>query len=104
MDFTITAEQPAILDMARDFASERIAPWSREWERAGTIPRALRAEAAQPGLCGIYVAEDMGVAGLSRLDGTEKRVRDLRVHQILERQRNHATDRQPRITGRTELT
>lgn len=70
MDFTITAEQQAIFDMARDFASERIAPWSREWERAGTIPRTLWAEVAQLGLGGLYVAEDMGGAGLSRLDGT----------------------------------
>ena len=70
MDFALTGEQAAIFDMARDFGRTRIAPHARAWEEAGTIPRALWAEAAALGLGGMYVAEDHGGAGLSRLDGT----------------------------------
>ena len=70
MDFALTDEQAAIFDMARDFGRTRIAPHARAWEEAGTIPRALWAEAAALGLGGMYVAEDHGGAGLSRLDGT----------------------------------
>ena len=70
MDFALTGEQAAIFDMARDFGRTRIAPHARAWEEAGTIPRALWAEAAALGLGGMYVSEDHGGAGLSRLDGT----------------------------------
>ncbi|RJK98581.1 acyl-CoA dehydrogenase family protein, partial [Paracoccus siganidrum] len=41
MDFALGEEQQAIFDMARDFGGERIAPFSREWEQAGTIPKEL---------------------------------------------------------------
>ncbi|MFN3273125.1 MAG: acyl-CoA dehydrogenase family protein [Paracoccus sp. (in: a-proteobacteria)] len=70
MDFALSEEQQAIFDMARDFGQTRIAPHARAWEEAGTIPRALWADLAALGLGGIYVSEDHGGSGLSRLDGT----------------------------------
>ncbi len=70
MDFALTEEQQAIFDMARDFGQDRIAPHARQWESDGTIPRDLWADVAQLGFGGLYVAEDYGGAGLSRLDGT----------------------------------
>ncbi|TBN44018.1 acyl-CoA dehydrogenase [Paracoccus subflavus] len=70
MDFALTDEQAAIFDMARDFGRTRIAPHARDWEDAGTIPRELWADAAELGLGGMYVSEDYGGTGLSRLDGT----------------------------------
>ena len=70
MDFAMTEEQQAIFDMARDFGQTRIAPFAREWERQGTIPRDLWPEVAALGLGGIFVSEDHGGSGLSRLDGT----------------------------------
>jgi alkylation response protein AidB-like acyl-CoA dehydrogenase len=56
--------------MARDFGAAEIAPHARTWEAAGTIPRDLWARAADLGLGGLYVSEDRGGTGLSRLDAT----------------------------------
>ena len=70
MDFALSEEQQAIFDMARDFGQSRIAPFAREWEAQGTIPRDLWAEVAELGLGGLYVSENHGGSGLSRLDGT----------------------------------
>ena len=70
MDFASSEEQQAIFDMARDFGQDRIAPHARAWEEAGTIPRDLWADVAQLGFGGLYVSEEYGGAGLSRLDGT----------------------------------
>ncbi|GIX14445.1 MAG: acyl-CoA dehydrogenase [Paracoccaceae bacterium] len=70
MDFALTGEQQAILDMAREFGAEKIAPHARAWEAAGTIPREVLREAASLGMAAIYVREDVGGSGLSRLDAT----------------------------------
>ncbi|MEO0681192.1 MAG: acyl-CoA dehydrogenase family protein [Pseudomonadota bacterium] len=68
MDFALSDEQTALFDMARDFGTEKIAPHAAEWEHAGTIPRDLLEEAGALGLGSIYVSEESGGAGLSRLD------------------------------------
>lgn len=70
MDFALSEEQQAIFGMAREFGAEHIAPFARAWEAEGTIPKALWSKAAELGLGGIFVSEDHGGAGLSRLDGT----------------------------------
>ncbi|MFT3689127.1 acyl-CoA dehydrogenase family protein [Paenirhodobacter sp.] len=70
MDFALSEESRAIFDMARDFGAEHIAPFAQEWEAAGTIPRDLWRRVAELGLGGIYVSEDYGGSGLSRLDAT----------------------------------
>lgn len=70
MDFALSEEQLAIFEMARDFGQTRIAPHAREWEAAGTIPRELWTEIAQLGFGGLYVSEEYGGSGLSRLDAT----------------------------------
>ncbi|RMF34051.1 MAG: acyl-CoA dehydrogenase [Alphaproteobacteria bacterium] len=68
MDFALSEEQQAVFDMAREFGAERIAPHAAEWEEAGTIPKSLLAEAGALGMGGIYVREDVGGSGLTRLD------------------------------------
>ncbi|WP_126977893.1 acyl-CoA dehydrogenase family protein [Frigidibacter oleivorans] len=68
MDFGLSEEQEAIVAMARDFGREHIAPHARAWEAEGTIPRALWPLVADLGLGGIYVSEDQGGSGLTRLD------------------------------------
>ncbi|WP_342075947.1 acyl-CoA dehydrogenase family protein [Yoonia sp. SS1-5] len=70
MDFALTEEQNAIFDMAQAFGQEHIAPFAREWEAEGTIPKALWPQLAELGFGGIYVSEEVGGTGLSRLDGT----------------------------------
>ncbi|MCB1333518.1 MAG: acyl-CoA dehydrogenase family protein [Roseivivax sp.] len=70
MDFALTEEQSAIFDMAFAFGQEHIAPFARDWEKQGTIPKALWPKVAELGLAGIYVSEEYGGSGLSRLDAT----------------------------------
>lgn len=70
MDFSLSSEQTAIFDMAYEFGQEHIAPFARDWEKQGTIPKELWPKVAQLGLGGIYVSDDMGGSGLSRLDAT----------------------------------
>ncbi len=70
MDFALTEEQTAIFDMAHSFGQDRIAPFARDWERAGTIPKELWPEIASLGFGGLYVSEESGGAGLTRLDAT----------------------------------
>ncbi len=70
MDFGLSEEQTAIFDMARGVAGEHIAPHAQTWEKDGTIPRDLWPHLAELGFAGLYVSEDRGGAGLSRLDAT----------------------------------
>ncbi len=70
MDFALSEEQDAIFAMAKAFGADRIAPHARAWEAAGTIPRELWPELADLGFGGLYVSEEAGGAGLSRLDAT----------------------------------
>jgi alkylation response protein AidB-like acyl-CoA dehydrogenase len=70
MDFALTEEQTAIFDMAHAFGQDMIAPHAQDWEKQGTIPKGLWPKVAELGLGGIYVSEDMGGSGLSRLDAT----------------------------------
>ena len=70
MDFAPGEEQTAIFDMARAFGADHVAPHARDWERQGTIPRALWSRAAELGMGGLYVSEEAGGTGLSRLDAT----------------------------------
>jgi len=70
MDFALTEEQQAIFDMALAFGQENIAPHSRQWEKDGTIPKSLWPQLAELGFGGLYVSEDYGGTGLSRLDAT----------------------------------
>jgi hypothetical protein len=70
MDFALTGEQAAIFEMARGFGAEHIAPHARDWERQGTIPKALWPQLAGLGFGGLYVSEASGGSGLSRLEAT----------------------------------
>ncbi|WP_323036692.1 acyl-CoA dehydrogenase family protein [Pararhodobacter sp.] len=70
MDFALSEEQTAIFDMAYAFGQEHIAPFAAEWEAAGDIPRALWPKLAELGFGGLYVSEENGGSGLTRLDAT----------------------------------
>ena len=70
MDFALTEEQSAIYDMAHAFGQDQIAPYARDWETAGTIPKELWPEVGALGFAALYVSEEAGGAGLSRLDAT----------------------------------
>ncbi len=70
LDFALTEEQTAIFDMAKAFGEEYIAPFARDWEAQGTIPKDIWPKLAELGFAGLYVSEDSGGTGLSRLDAT----------------------------------
>ena len=70
MTLSLTEEQQAIFEMAHGFGQEKIAPFARDWEKAGDIPKSLWPEVAALGLGGIYVSEPYGGSGLNRLDAT----------------------------------
>ena len=70
MDFALTEEQTAIYDMARAFAMDEIAPHAADWDKQGVIPKELWPKLAELGFGGLYVSEDSGGSGLTRLDAT----------------------------------
>src|SRR5215212_6224380 len=66
--FALTEDQTAIRDMALSFAAENLAPKAVEWDQKKHFPVDVMREAATLGMGGIYIAEDVGGSGLSRLD------------------------------------
>ena len=70
MDFALSEEQTAIFDMAKAFGEEHIAPYAHKWEAEGTIPKELWTKIAELGFGGLYVSEESGGSGLTRLDAT----------------------------------
>ena len=70
MDFALSEEQQAVFDMAHDFGQEAIAPYAIEWDEQCVMPREMLEQAAQLGLASIYVPEEHGGSGLTRLDAT----------------------------------
>ena len=68
MRFELTAEQEALRDTARAFAAEALAPHAASWDEEGHFPVDTLREAAAIGFAGLYVREDVGGSGLSRLD------------------------------------
>ncbi|MDA5093925.1 acyl-CoA dehydrogenase family protein [Aliiroseovarius sp. KMU-50] len=70
MDFALSEEQTLIFDMAKGFGEENIAPYAEEWEAEGSIPMELWKGLAELGFGGLYVSEEYGGSGLSRLDAT----------------------------------
>jgi alkylation response protein AidB-like acyl-CoA dehydrogenase len=70
VDFALTEEQTAIFDMAHAFGQDNIAPFARQWEAEGTIPKDLWPKVGELGFGGLYVSEEGGGSALSRLDAT----------------------------------
>lgn len=70
MDFSLTEDQSAFQQAARQFARAEMMPHAREWDERETFPVDALRKAAALGFGGIYVAEDVGGSALSRLDAT----------------------------------
>ncbi len=66
--FSLTEDQLAIRDMAQDFANDALAPHAIRWDEEKHFPVEEMRQAAALGMGGIYIAEDVGGSGLSRLD------------------------------------
>src|SRR4051794_35945583 len=66
--FALSPDHITIRDMARAFALERLAPHAVEWDEQKHFPVAEMREAAALGMGGVYIREDVGGSGLTRLD------------------------------------
>jgi alkylation response protein AidB-like acyl-CoA dehydrogenase len=69
MNFALSEEHIAIQDTALNFAKERLAPHAGEWDEKAHFPVDVIRETAALGMATIYVPEEKGGSGLSRLDG-----------------------------------
>ena len=68
MQFALSDDQLSIREMAQAFAAEKLAPGALEWDQRKHFPVDVMREAAGLGMAGIYVREDVGGSGLTRLD------------------------------------
>ncbi|OJU08394.1 MAG: acyl-CoA dehydrogenase [Caulobacterales bacterium 68-7] len=68
MDFALSEDQIAIQQAAEAFARDRLAPNSARWDEEKHFPVEVMREAAALGFAGLYVRDDVGGSGLSRLD------------------------------------
>lgn len=68
MNFELTEEQAAIKDMASKFTADEITPYAARWDEEHIFPRETLQKAAQLGFGSIYVSEDHGGIGLSRVE------------------------------------
>jgi alkylation response protein AidB-like acyl-CoA dehydrogenase len=66
--FALNADHLAMRDMAKTFADERFAPNAIAWDEAKHFPVEALREAAGLGMAAIYVREESGGSGLTRLD------------------------------------
>ncbi|GGC79118.1 acyl-CoA dehydrogenase [Chelatococcus reniformis] len=66
--FALSEDHIAIRDMARTFAEEQLAPHALAWDEAKHFPVEEMRAAAALGMGGVYVREDVGGSGLTRLD------------------------------------
>ena len=64
----LTGEQKAIQNMALDFAMAEMAPHAMKWDEEKIFPTDVLRELAQLGFAGVYVGEEYGGSGLSRLE------------------------------------
>ncbi|WP_449256951.1 isobutyryl-CoA dehydrogenase [Bosea sp. (in: a-proteobacteria)] len=66
--FALTEDQIAIREMAQDFAADALAPHAARWDEEKHFPVEEMRAAAALGMGGIYIKDDVGGSGLTRLD------------------------------------
>jgi acyl-CoA dehydrogenase len=66
--FDLNEDQVAIQDMARKFTADAITPFAAEWDEKCHYPVDVWKAAGQLGFGAIYVSEESGGTGLSRLE------------------------------------
>jgi alkylation response protein AidB-like acyl-CoA dehydrogenase len=64
----MTPDHRAIVEVSRQFADEFLAPNAIEWDRTHHFPADIIRKGAELGLGGMYLREDVGGSGLTRLD------------------------------------
>src|ERR1700675_2507022 len=70
MDFDLSEEQLAFAETARQFARAEWLPHAPGWDEREEFPEEALRRAAALGFAGIYVKDEFGGSGLTRLDAT----------------------------------
>ncbi|MDX1300668.1 MAG: acyl-CoA dehydrogenase family protein, partial [Pseudomonas sp.] len=70
MDFELSDEQRAFVELADDFARNELEPHAADWDRDHHFPVEVLQKAGGLGFCGLYTPEAAGGLGLSRLDAS----------------------------------
>lgn len=68
MDFALSDDQRALQQAAADFSRVELAPHAAEWDATSHFPVDVIKRAGDAGFLGIYIDEERGGLGLSRLD------------------------------------
>ncbi|MFC3051742.1 acyl-CoA dehydrogenase family protein [Kordiimonas pumila] len=68
MDFSLNEDQRAIQDMARAFTADQITPNASKWDEDHIWPVDVAKAAGELGFGSIYVSEEAGGCGLSRVE------------------------------------
>lgn len=68
MDFTLNEDQIAFQRTAREFARNEFAPHAARWDEEAVFPKDVIAKAGELGFCGLYIPQQAGGLGLTRLD------------------------------------
>ena len=68
MDFTLTEDQIAYADSARQFAEGVFKPNAAQWDAEHIFPKDALKQAGELGFMGLYTPEEAGGLGMSRLD------------------------------------
>ncbi|MGO2133077.1 MAG: acyl-CoA dehydrogenase family protein [Halomonas sp.] len=70
MDFSLTEDQRALADAARDFAQAELVDHAADWDVRSHFPVDVIQRAGEAGFLGVYTPEEKGGLGLSRLDAS----------------------------------
>jgi hypothetical protein len=68
VDFSLTPEQKAVQEAAREFADKEISPHVEEFDEAQKYPLAIMKKAAELGFLGVIFPEELGGAGLGYVE------------------------------------
>lgn len=68
MDFSLTEDQVAYADSARQFAEGVFKPNAAQWDAEHIFPKDALKQAGELGFMGLYTPEEAGGLGMSRLD------------------------------------
>lgn len=63
MDLSLSEEQAALRELARDFIDREVVPHTREWDRREQVDRAIVGKLAEVGFLGMTVPEEYGGSG-----------------------------------------
>eukprot|EP01083_Nonionella_stella_P047861 128114_1 len=70
MSSGLSEENIMVQDAAMKFATDEMLPFAADWDRTKTFPTDVLRKAAELGFAGIFVSDEFGGSGMTRLDAT----------------------------------